>query len=54
MGKWLGIGDWTRGLLVRIREDRGQVLGEYSLILVFIAGACIVALAGLGLVLASQ
>jgi len=54
MTKWRGIDDWTRGLLVRLREDSGQALAEYGLILAFIAAACILALGVLGLALSGQ
>ncbi len=39
--------------MVRLREE-GQALAEYSLILAFIAAACVVALGFLGLALAGQ
>ena len=54
MTKWQGIDDWTRALLVRLREDSGQALAEYGLILAFIAAVCILALGVLGLALAGQ
>ncbi len=54
MTKWQGIDDWTRALFVRPREDSGQALAEYGLILAFIAVVSILALTALGLVLAGQ
>ena len=41
----------ARGLLVPIHEDSGQALAEYSLVLAFIAAACVLALTALGLAL---
>ena len=38
----------------RVREESGQALAEYSLILAFIAMACIIALGILGLNLAGH
>ncbi len=38
----------------RFRREGGQALAEYSLILAFVAAACILALGGLGLVLSGQ
>jgi hypothetical protein len=52
MRKSQGLGDWTRGLLVSIREHNGQVLGEYSLIMGFIVGVGVLGLGSLGLALA--
>ena len=52
--KWQGTDDWTRGLLVRLREDSGQALAEYSLILAFIFVASVIALGFLGLALAGH
>ncbi len=40
------------GVLHRLNAERGQALGEYSLILAFVAMACVVALGALGLALA--
>ncbi len=54
MTKWRGIDDWTRALLVRLREDSGQALAEYSLILAFVFVACVLALGFLGLALAGR
>ena len=52
--KWQRIVDWTRGLLVRLREDSGQALAEYGLILAFVFIACVIALGALGLILSDQ
>ncbi len=41
-------------MLSRVDEARGQALAEYSLILAFVAMACIIALGALGLVIAGQ
>ena len=41
-------------ILGLVNEERGQALAEYSLILAFIAVACIVALGALGLAVAGQ
>jgi Flp pilus assembly pilin Flp len=41
-------------MLSRVNEERGQALAEYSLILAFVAMACIFALGALGLVIAGQ
>jgi Flp pilus assembly pilin Flp len=38
----------------RLRKEEGQALAEYSLILGFIAAACVLALGALGLALAAQ
>jgi Flp pilus assembly pilin Flp len=46
--------DWGSGLAARFRKEEGQALAEYSLILAFIAAACVLALGALGLVLAGQ
>ena len=46
--------DWILGLAARFRKEEGQALAEYSLILAFIAAACILALGALGLALAGQ
>jgi Flp pilus assembly pilin Flp len=54
MTKWQGIDDWTRALFVRLREDSGQALAEYGLILAFIAAVSVLALTALGLALAGQ
>ena len=54
MTKWQGIDDWTRVLLVRLREDSGQALAEYGLILAFVFIACVIALGVLGLILSDQ
>jgi Flp pilus assembly pilin Flp len=45
---------WVWGLAARFRKEEGQALAEYSLILAFIAAACILALGALGLALAGQ
>ncbi len=37
-----------------VNEERGQALAEYSLILAFVAMACIIALGALGLAIAGQ
>ncbi len=42
------------GMLGLVNEERGQALAEYSLILAFIAVACVVALGALGLAVAGQ
>ena len=54
MRKWRCMGGWTRGLIVLFREEEGQALAEYSLILAFVAMACVLALGALGLALAGQ
>jgi Flp pilus assembly pilin Flp len=41
-------------LLDHLREERGQALAEYSLILAFIAAAAVLALTALGLALAGH
>ena len=46
--------DWNLGLAARFRKEEGQDLAEYSLILAFIAVACILALGALGLALAGH
>jgi Flp pilus assembly pilin Flp len=46
--------DWGSGLAARFRKEEGQALAEYSLILAFIAAACVLALGALGLALAGQ
>ena len=38
----------------RFNADRGQALAEYSLILAFVAAACVLALGALGLALAGH
>lgn len=40
--------------LSRVNEDRGQALAEYSLILAFVAMACVITLGALGLAIAGQ
>jgi Flp pilus assembly pilin Flp len=45
---------WVLGLVARLRKEEGQALAEYSLILVFIAAACVVALGVLALALSGQ
>ena len=52
--KWQSIDDWPRALLVRLREDGGQALAEYGLILAFVFIACVIALGALGLVLSDE
>ncbi len=54
MTKWQGIDDWTLVPLVRLREDSGQALAEYGLILAFVFIACVIALGALGLILSDQ
>ncbi len=54
MTKWQGIDDWTRTLFVRLREDSGQALAEYGLILAFVFAAAVLALTALGLALAGN
>ncbi len=46
--------DWVLGPAARFRKEEGQALAEYSLILAFIAAACVLALGALGLALAGQ
>ncbi len=46
--------DWTRGLLVPLRENSGQALAEYSMILAFVFVACLIALGVLGLAISDQ
>ena len=46
--------DWGSGLAARFRKEEGQALAEYSLILAFVAAACVLALGALGLALAGQ
>ena len=41
-------------ILSRVNEERGQALAEYSLLLAFVAMACIFALGALGLAIAGQ
>ena len=41
-------------ILGRINQERGQALAEYSLILAFVAMACVIALGALGLALAGE
>ncbi len=41
-------------IVSRVNEERGQALAEYSLILAFVAMACIIALGALGLAIAGQ
>jgi len=45
------MGGWTRGLIVLFREEEGQALAEYSLILAFVFIACVMTLGVLGLAL---
>ena len=46
--------DQTPEPVVLLREQAGQALAEYSLILAFIAAACILALGVLGLALSGE
>ncbi len=46
--------DWASRLVARFLEEKGQALADYSLILAFIAAACIIALGALGLALAGH
>jgi len=46
--------NWASALAARFRKEEGQALAEYSLILVFIAAACVLALGALGLALAGH
>ena len=41
-------------MLARIREEEGQALAEYGLLLALIAVACLVAVTALGLAIAGQ
>ena len=41
-------------ILSRVNEERGQALAEYSLLIAFVAMACVIALGALGLALAGQ
>ncbi len=41
-------------MLSRVNEARGQALAEYSLLLAFVAMACVIALTALGLAIAGQ
>jgi Flp pilus assembly pilin Flp len=42
------------GLFTTMREEQGQALAEYGLLLTFIAVACLVAVTALGLAIAGQ
>jgi pilus assembly protein Flp/PilA len=42
------------GLQTRVRNEEGQALAEYGLILGLIAVVCIIALTGIGLAIAGQ
>jgi Flp pilus assembly pilin Flp len=44
----------TLSILARLRVERGQALAEYSLILAFVAMACVIALGALGLAVAGH
>ncbi len=46
--------EYIARILGRIDEERGQALAEYSLILAFVAMACVFALGALGLALAGK
>ncbi len=41
-------------MLSSVNEARGQALAEYSLLLAFVAMACVIALTALGLAIAGQ
>jgi Flp pilus assembly pilin Flp len=41
-------------VLDRLNQERGQALAEYSLILAFVAMACVLALGAMGLAVAGQ
>ncbi len=41
-------------MLSRVNEERGQALAEYSLILAFVAMACVITLGALGLAIAGR
>ncbi|MCH7835310.1 MAG: Flp family type IVb pilin [Chloroflexi bacterium] len=41
-------------ILSPVNEERGQALAEYSLLLAFVAMACVIALGALGLAVAGQ
>ena len=43
--------EWVLKLVARFRNEKGQALAEYSLILAFIAAASVLALGALGLAL---
>lgn len=45
---------YITSILESVSHERGQALAEYSLILAFIAIACVVALGALGLALAGE
>jgi Flp pilus assembly pilin Flp len=46
--------DNVRSVLHHLEADRGQALAEYSLILAFVAMACVLALGALGLAVAGH
>ena len=46
--------DIILGLQARLRNEQGQALAEYGLILGLIAVVCIIALTGIGLAIAGQ
>ena len=49
-----GIADTMSRLVVLVRQDDGQALAEYGLILALVFTGCVIALAALGLVLAGE
>jgi Flp pilus assembly pilin Flp len=50
-GRGEGMSEWVLKLVARFRNEKGQALAEYSLILAFIAAASVLALGALGLAL---
>jgi pilus assembly protein Flp/PilA len=48
------ISEFVMGLVARFREEAGQALAEYGLILALIAVVCIIALTALGLAVSGQ
>ena len=46
--------EYIMRVLDRLKAERGQALAEYSLVLAFIAAACVIALGVLGLALAGH
>jgi pilus assembly protein Flp/PilA len=48
------ISEFVMGLVARFREEAGQALAEYGLILALIAVVCILALTALGLAVSGQ
>lgn len=45
--------DFIRNIIANLRREEGQALAEYTLVLAFIAIACILALTALGLAIAT-